>query len=79
MLGPSIFGSLLPDIRHMVFPGTPVLKSMIDAVSEIGILLLLLLTGMETNLSLINRRKAAVISSSLFGVPFAFSRPHLLK
>ena len=78
MLGPSIFGSLLPDIRHMVFPGTPALKSMIDAVSEIGILLLLLLTGMETNLSLINRRKAAVISSSLFGIAVPFASGVLL-
>ena len=77
MLGPSILGSLLPDIRHMV-SGTPALKSMIDAVSEIGILLLLLLTGMETNLSLINRRKAAVISSSLFGIAVPFASGVLL-
>jgi Kef-type K+ transport system membrane component KefB/nucleotide-binding universal stress UspA family protein len=78
MLGPSLFGSLLPEIRHMVFPGTPALKSMIDAVSEIGILLLLLLTGMETNLSLVNRRRAAVISSSLFGIAVPFASGVLL-
>jgi K+:H+ antiporter len=73
VLGPSIFGALLPEVRDVIFPGTPVLKSMIDAVSQIGILLLLLLTGMETNLSLVNRRRGAVISTSLFGiaVPFA--------
>ena len=46
LLGPSIFGAVLPDLRHLVFPETPALKSMIDAVSQIGILLLLLLTGM---------------------------------
>ena len=40
----------MPELRHVVFPDTPALKSMIDAVSQIGILLLLLLTGMETNL-----------------------------
>ena len=46
---------------------------MIDAVAQIGILLLLLLTGMETNLALVRNRQRAVISSSLFGiaVPFA--------
>jgi Kef-type K+ transport system membrane component KefB/nucleotide-binding universal stress UspA family protein len=73
LLGPSIFGAVLPDLRHLVFPDTPALKSMIDAVSQIGILLLLLLTGMETNLELVTRRRAAVISTSLFGiaVPFA--------
>lgn len=73
LLGPSVFGALLPELRHMVFPDTPALKSMIDAVSQIGILLLLLLTGMETNLALVNRRRGVVISTSLFGiaVPFA--------
>lgn len=73
LLGPSVFGALLPDLRHLVFPDTPALKSMIDAVSQIGILLLLLLTGMETNLSLVNRRRRAVVSSSLFGIAVPFS------
>jgi hypothetical protein len=73
VLGPSIFGALLPEVRNVVFPGTPALKSMVDAISQIGILLLLLLTGMETNLSLVKRRRGAVITTSLFGiaVPFA--------
>jgi len=72
LLGPSIFGALLPEWRHIVFPNTPALKSMIDAVSQIGILLLLLLTGMETNLSLVNRKRRAVISTSLFGIAVPF-------
>jgi Kef-type K+ transport system membrane component KefB len=73
VLGPSVFGALLPEIRHLIFPDTPVLKSMIDAISQIGILLLLLLTGMETNLALVKRRRGTVISTSLLGIaaPFA--------
>ena len=73
LLGPSVFGLILPELRYMVFPDTPAVKSMIDAVSQIGILLLLLLTGMETNLALVNRRRRAVVSTSLSGivVPFA--------
>jgi Kef-type K+ transport system membrane component KefB len=74
LLGPSVFGALFPDLWHLIFPGTPTIKSMIDAISQIGILLLLLLTGMEANLSLVNRRRRAVISTSVLGiaVPFAF-------
>lgn len=73
LLGPSVFGALLPGLHHLVFPDTPTLKAMINAVSQIGIMLLLLLTGMETDLSQINRKRAAVISGSVFGiaVPFA--------
>ena len=73
LLGPSVFGILLPGAHHFLFPDNKTLKAMIDAVSQIGILLLLLLTGMETNLALVRRRKRAVISSSIAGiaVPFA--------
>jgi Kef-type K+ transport system membrane component KefB/nucleotide-binding universal stress UspA family protein len=73
LLGPSVFGLLAPHWRAVIFPDDKTLKTMIDAVSQIGILLLLLLTGMETNLALVRRRTRAVISSSLSGiaVPFA--------
>jgi len=72
LLGPSIFGALLPQARAVIFPDTPTLKSMIDAISQIGILLLLLLTGMETNLALVNRKRRAVVSTSLSGIAVPF-------
>ncbi|SJZ90610.1 transporter, CPA2 family [Enhydrobacter aerosaccus] len=72
LLGPSVFGAAFPEWRHLVFPESRTLKSMIDAVSQIGILLLLLLTGMETNLALMRRRTHAVISSSLSGIAVPF-------
>jgi Kef-type K+ transport system membrane component KefB/nucleotide-binding universal stress UspA family protein len=72
LLGPSVFGLALPELRAVVFPDDKTLKTMIDAVSQIGILLLLLLTGMETNLALVQRRKRAVISSSLSGIAVPF-------
>jgi Kef-type K+ transport system membrane component KefB len=50
VLGPSLFGALFPDIQHTLFPRTPEQKAMVDAISQFGILLLLLLTGMETDL-----------------------------
>jgi Kef-type K+ transport system membrane component KefB len=73
LLGPSIFGAFFPELRQMLFPDSKTLKSMIDGIAQTGILLLLLLTGMETNLALIKRRRRTVVSSSLFGiaVPFA--------
>ena len=72
LLGPSVFGMLLPQWHAVVFPDNKTLKAMIDAVSQIGILLLLLLTGMETNLALVRRRTRAVISSSLSGIAVPF-------
>src|SRR6516225_3836655 len=55
LLGPSFFGLLWPSAQHAIFPADPAQKSMIDAVSELGILMLLLLTGMETDLQLVRR------------------------
>jgi Kef-type K+ transport system membrane component KefB/nucleotide-binding universal stress UspA family protein len=73
LLGPSLLGWLWPDLQHWIFPADKVQKSMIDAISQFGILLLLLLTGMETDLKLVRkvRRAAATISLTGVAVPFA--------
>jgi Kef-type K+ transport system membrane component KefB/nucleotide-binding universal stress UspA family protein len=73
LLGPSVLGLLLPDLQHALFPKTPEQKAMIDAVSHVGILLLLLLTGMETDLKLVRQTGKASVYASLMGivVPFA--------
>src|SRR5476649_894207 len=73
LLGPSVFGLLLPEARHFIFPDNKTLKTMIDAISQVGILLLLLLTGMETNLALVRRRKRTVVSSSVSGIAIPFA------
>ena len=73
MLGPSLFGALFPDLQHAIFPRTPEQKAMIDAVAQLGVLMLLLLAGMETDLSLVKKTGRASFMVSLTGilVPFA--------
>src|SRR5437016_4957638 len=53
MLGPSVLGALWPDLQHAIFPSAPEQKAMLDGVAQFGIRLLLLLTGMETDLTLV--------------------------
>lgn len=72
MLGPSFFGYLLPDLQHALFPSTVEQKAMIDAISQFGILLLLLLTGMETDLKLVRRSGRASLFASLMGILVPF-------
>lgn len=72
LLGPSVLGAIWPDLQHAIFPQTPGQKSMIDAVSQLGILLLLLLTGMETDLKLVRRAGRAAFSVSVTGVAVPF-------
>ena len=45
---------------------------MLDAVSALGILMLLLLTGMETDLKLVKRARRAAVSVSAAGIAIPF-------
>src|SRR6516225_6358180 len=73
LLGPSLFGLLWPSAQHAIFPTDPVQKSMLDAVSELGVLMLLLLTGMETDLQMVRRVGRAAIAAALAGVAIPFT------
>src|SRR5262245_3043402 len=72
LLGPSFFGLLLPDVQHALFPKNPEQKAMIDAISQFGILLLLLLTGMETDLRLVRQTGHASLFASVMGIVIPF-------
>lgn len=72
MLGPSLFGALAPEWHQMLFPKNADQKAMLDAISQFGVLLLLLLTGMETDLKLVRQTGWASVSASLFGIVIPF-------
>src|SRR4030095_14301765 len=74
ILGPSVFGTIWPTGQQAIFPPHSSDRQMLNAVSELGVLLLLLLTGMETSLALVRRvRRTAVITSAAgIVIPFAF-------
>jgi Kef-type K+ transport system membrane component KefB/nucleotide-binding universal stress UspA family protein len=72
LLGPSVLGALWPDLQHAIFPRDPEQKAMISAVSQLGILMLLLLTGMETDLSVVRKSRRAALSVSLTGIAIPF-------
>jgi hypothetical protein len=73
LLGPSVLGgALLPEFQQALFPKAPEQKAMLDAISQFCILLLLLLTGMETDLKLVSKVGKAALSISLTGVAVPF-------
>jgi Kef-type K+ transport system membrane component KefB/nucleotide-binding universal stress UspA family protein len=73
LLGPSLFGWIWPSAQAAIFPHTPVQKAMLDGIAQFGILLLLLLTGMEIDLKLVRKVGRPALTISMFGiaVPFA--------
>src|SRR5437870_3746558 len=72
LLGPSVLGALSPGLQHAIFPSGPEQKAMIDAVAQLGILMLLLLTGMETDLSVVGKLRRTALSVSLTGIAIPF-------
>ena len=72
LLGPSLFGVAFPHLREMLFPPSAEQKSMLQAISQLGILLLLLLTGIETDLALVRKVRATALLVALSGVAVPF-------
>src|SRR5215471_9629979 len=71
VLGPSVLGVVWPALQHAIFPSVPEQKAMLDGVAQFGILLLLL-TGMETDLKLVRTVGKAALSVSVAGVAVPF-------
>src|SRR6516162_5882338 len=61
LLGPSAFGVIWPEAQQALFPAAREQRAMLEAVSQLGILMLLLLTGMETDLKLVSNARRAPI------------------
>jgi Kef-type K+ transport system membrane component KefB/nucleotide-binding universal stress UspA family protein len=72
VLGPTVFGTVLPDLQAAVFPPEATQHGMIDAVAQLGILMLLLLTGMETDLRLVRRVGLPALFVSVTGIAVPF-------
>ena len=73
ILGPSLFGNIAPGLFESVFPQTPGQVHLLEIVSWLGVIMLLILTGLETDIGLIVRKGkgAAAISLGGIAVPFA--------
>ena len=73
LLGPSFFGLILPTVQAQIFPKSQVQSDLLSVVSWLGVLFLLVVTGLETDLNLIVRKGRTALLISLGGiiVPFA--------
>lgn len=72
LMGPSLFGLLLPNAHAFLFP--PASKSILFAVCQVGLVLYMFLVGLEFDFDLIRNRmrSAAAVSLSGIVVPMGF-------
>ncbi len=71
IVGPSVLGRAFPDLASWLFPGDGVQSALLLGIAWFGIVLLLLVTGFETDLGLLKRLgwPAASLSTGSLVVP----------
>jgi Kef-type K+ transport system membrane component KefB/nucleotide-binding universal stress UspA family protein len=74
LLGPTVFGHYFPRAFVRLFPRDPEQMHLLEILSWVGMVLLLLLTGIETDVRLLRNLGRAALGASVFGmiVPFIF-------
>ena len=83
VLGPSVLGRVSPEAFAWLFPNDPVQHALLAAVAWLGVLLLLVATGFETDLNLVRRLGRAtgrvtfgsLVVPAIFGLAVGFAMP----
>jgi Kef-type K+ transport system membrane component KefB len=73
LLGPSVFGALAPRTAAWLLPPDPAQAHLLEAIGQVGVLLLVALVAAQVDLHLVGRRAATVarISSAGLLIPLA--------
>lgn len=72
LIGPSVLGALTPELSAVVFPVEKAQSNLLEVVSWLGVLFLLMLSGMEVNFALIKKHKKPASGAAILGsiIPF---------
>lgn len=72
LLGPSVSGALAPGVWARLFPPSQLQFNLLAVITWLGVIFLLFLTGLETDLPLIRRLGYRAPLTSLFGILTTF-------
>jgi Kef-type K+ transport system membrane component KefB len=73
LLGPTFLGHYAPGLFVTLFPPNPAQFHLLEAVGTLGMVLLLLLTGLETDVRLLRNLGRAAFIASMMGMVFPFA------
>jgi Kef-type K+ transport system membrane component KefB/nucleotide-binding universal stress UspA family protein len=68
ILGPTFFGAFFPDLSAQLFPRDGSQSRLIEVISWIGVSLILMLTGMETDTAMLKRLGKPLMSFGFLGL-----------
>jgi Kef-type K+ transport system membrane component KefB len=72
LLGPSLFGALWPGGFKALFPPDPAQRNLLEVIAWIGVIFLVLLSGIETRLGILRKAGRAVVSGWVGGFLLPF-------
>jgi Kef-type K+ transport system membrane component KefB/nucleotide-binding universal stress UspA family protein len=72
VLGPSLLGQIAPGIFEAIVPFEQEQFHLLEVVSLLGVLMLLVVTGMETDIQLIKQKGRNAAAISFFGIVIPF-------
>lgn len=64
-LGPTLFGRFFPDLHAALFPANAIQQGMLETVAWLGVLFLLLDTGLEIDFSIAWRQRGSALAIAL--------------
>jgi Kef-type K+ transport system membrane component KefB/mannitol/fructose-specific phosphotransferase system IIA component (Ntr-type) len=73
ILGPTILGTLFPDIYKNLFLSSQNTQTALDGITNLAVVMLMLVSGLEVDLNIVLRQKKAAFTTSLLGILFPFS------
>jgi Kef-type K+ transport system membrane component KefB/nucleotide-binding universal stress UspA family protein len=72
VLGPSVLGRFAPGVSAAIFPSDAAQFHLLEVLGLLGMVFLLLLTGLETDLRLLRNLGRAALIASILGMVFPF-------
>jgi len=78
VLGPTLLGHLAPSVYRLLFPPDPLSDHLLEALSWLGVILLLLYTGLETDLTVLRGVGRAALAVSIFGIAIPWASGFIL-
>ncbi|MFA7289631.1 MAG: cation:proton antiporter [Melioribacteraceae bacterium] len=73
ILGPTVFGTIAPDIFNTIFANSKSTDIAIDGITNLAVIMLLLVSGLEVNLSLVFKQGKTALYTSVIGMVFPFA------
>ncbi|MFI6849649.1 cation:proton antiporter [Kitasatospora sp. NBC_00085] len=68
LFGPSVLDRIAPSVSEWLLPKAPTQFHLLDAVGQVGVLLLVGMTGIEMDLKLIRRRRSTALGVGIAGL-----------